>query len=46
MEKLLLTYTTVTEDTLRLLGIRRARVVADAIAKTGKVSTERVFILE
>lgn len=46
MEKLMLTHATVTEDDLRQLAIRRARVVADAIAKTGKVAPERVFVLE
>lgn len=46
MEKLLLTHTTVTDDDLRQLGIRRARVVTDTMVKTGRVSPERVFILE
>jgi len=46
MEKLMLAYTTVSDDDLRQLGIRRARVVADAIAKTGGVAAERVFVLE
>ena len=46
MEKLMLTNATVTDDDLRQLAIRRARAVADAIAKTGKVGAERVFVLE
>jgi hypothetical protein len=46
MEKLMLTNTTITDDDLRQLAIRRARAVADAIARTGKVGAERVFVLE
>ncbi len=46
MEKLMLTNTAVTDDDLRSLALRRARVVADAIAKTGQVSPDRVFVLE
>ena len=46
MEKLMLTNATVTDDDLRQLAIRRARIVAEAIAKTGKVGAERVFVLE
>jgi len=45
MEKLMLANTTVKDDDLRQLGIRRARVVADAIVKTG-VAADRVFVLE
>jgi hypothetical protein len=46
MEKLMLTNATITDDDLRQLAIRRARAVADAIARTGKVGAERVFVLE
>lgn len=46
MEKLMLNNTAVSDDDLRQLALRRARVVADAIAKTGIVANERVFVLE
>jgi len=46
MEILILSHTEVTDDDLRQLGMRRARVVADAILKTGKVTSDRVFVLE
>jgi uncharacterized protein involved in outer membrane biogenesis len=46
MEKLMLTNAVVTDDDLRQLAIRRARAVADAIAKSGKVAADRVFVLE
>ena len=46
MENLILSHTKVTDDDLRQLGLRRARVVADAILKTGKVTSDRVFVLE
>ncbi|SEM25571.1 protein of unknown function [Syntrophus gentianae] len=46
MERLLLSHTTVTDDDLRQLGLRRARVVADAIVKNGNIASERVFVLE
>ncbi len=46
MEKLLLANTSVSDDDLRQLGIRRARVVADAIVKTGGIASDRVFVLE
>ena len=36
----------ISDDDLRQLALRRARVVADALAKTGKVTLERVFVLE
>jgi hypothetical protein len=46
MEKMLLTHTAVTDDDLRQLGIRRARIVTDTMVKTGRLTPERVFILE
>ncbi|OPY88084.1 MAG: hypothetical protein A4E72_01378 [Syntrophus sp. PtaU1.Bin208] len=46
MERLLLIHATVTDDDLRQLGLRRARVVADAIVKNGNILSERVFVLE
>jgi hypothetical protein len=46
MEKLMLTNATVSDDDLRQLALRRARVVADALLKTGKVGAERLFVLE
>lgn len=46
MEKLMLAHARVTEDDLRQLAFRRARAVADAIAQSGKVAPERVFVLE
>jgi hypothetical protein len=42
----MLTHAGLTDGDLRQLAIRRARTVADAIAKTGKVGAERVFVLE
>ncbi len=46
MEKLLLANASVSDDALRQLGIRRARVVADAIVKPGGIAADRVFVLE
>jgi len=46
MEKLMLTNASIGDDDLRQLALRRARVVADALLKTGKVGTERLFVLE
>lgn len=46
MEKLMLTHAMVSDDDLRQLAIRRARTVADAIARDGRVGAERVFVLE
>jgi len=46
MGKLLLTHTTVTDDDLRQLEIRRSRIVTDTMVKSGRVNPERVFILE
>ncbi len=46
MEKLMLTNAVIGDDDLRQLALRRARAVADALAKTGKVSADRVFVLE
>lgn len=46
MENLMLTNATVSDDDLRQLALRRARVVADALAKTGKVTPDRIFVLE
>ena len=46
MEKLMLTNASISDDDLRQLALQRARVVADALAKTGKVGAQRVFVLE
>ena len=46
METLMLANANISDDDLRQLALRRARVVADALAKTGKVTLERVFVLE
>lgn len=46
MEKLMLANAAISDDDLRQLALRRARVVADALAKTGKVTQDRVFVLE
>lgn len=46
MERLMMANATVSDDDLRQLGLRRARVVADAIVKTGGIAADRVFVLE
>ena len=46
MEMLMLTNASISDDDLRQLALRRARVVADTLAKSGKVSAERIFVLE
>jgi hypothetical protein len=46
MEKLMLTHTEVKESDLRSLAAQRALNVKDAIFKSGKVESERTFILE
>jgi hypothetical protein len=46
MEKLILTHIETKESDLRLLASQRAMSVKDAILKTGKVESERIFILE
>ncbi|MGA2464233.1 MAG: DUF748 domain-containing protein [Thermodesulfobacteriota bacterium] len=46
MEKLMLTHIEIKESDLRSLASQRAMSVKDAISKTGKVESERIFILE
>jgi hypothetical protein len=46
MEKLMLAYTPVTDDDLRLLAGRRSAHVKDAILKDGQVEPGRVFVIE
>lgn len=46
MEKLMLTYTKVNDDDLRLLASERALKVKDHILKSGKVEQERIFLME
>ena len=45
MEKLMLTYTEVKEEDLRLLASQRAMKVKESIVKSGQVEPERVFIV-
>jgi uncharacterized protein involved in outer membrane biogenesis len=46
MEKLMLTHIQVTDDDLRSLASQRAMKVRDAVAGSGKVEPERVFVVE
>jgi hypothetical protein len=46
MEKLMLAHIVVGDDDLRQLATQRARTVAAAITADGKVSADRIFILE
>jgi hypothetical protein len=46
MEKLILTHTTVTDDDLRALAKERAIRIKDALLATGKVTADRIFIVE
>ena len=46
MEKLMLTHIEVKESDLRSLANQRAMSVKDAILKSGKIESERIFILE
>ena len=46
MEKLILTHTVISENDLRTLAMQRSQVVKDAILKSGKVTQDRVFIIE
>jgi hypothetical protein len=46
MDKLLMTYTVVREDDLKLLAAQRALAVKDMILKSPQVTPERVFIVE
>jgi len=46
MEKLLMTYTVVSESDLKLLAAQRAAAVRDAILKSGKIDPSRVFVIE
>jgi hypothetical protein len=46
MEKLMLTNTIVKEEELRTLANQRASNVKDAILKSGKISSDRVFLVE
>jgi uncharacterized protein involved in outer membrane biogenesis len=46
MEQLLLEHTDVEEDDLRLLAVQRAQRVKDHILQSGKVETERIFLIE
>jgi uncharacterized protein involved in outer membrane biogenesis len=45
MEKLMLTYTNVKEEDLRLLASQRAMNVKEAIVKSGEVEPDRIFIV-
>jgi uncharacterized protein involved in outer membrane biogenesis len=45
MEKLMLTYTEVKEEDLRLLASQRAMKVKEGIIKAGQVEPERIFIV-
>ncbi len=45
MEKLMLTYTEVKEDDLRALASQRAMKVKEAMLKSGKVESERIFVV-
>jgi len=46
MEKLMLTNTVVKEDDLRALANQRALNAKDAILKSGKIASDRVFLVE
>jgi len=46
MVKLMLTYSSVREDDLKLLASRRAKVVRDLLLKSGQIQPERIFIVE
>ena len=46
MEKLMLAYTVIKEDDLKLLASERAMTVKDLILKSGQVTPDRVFIIE
>jgi uncharacterized protein involved in outer membrane biogenesis len=44
MEKLMIQHTQVSEDDLRQLGNQRAQAVRDALASSGQVGSERLFV--
>jgi pyruvate dehydrogenase complex dehydrogenase (E1) component len=46
MEKLMLTHTVVNDEDLRTLATQRAMNTKDLILKSGKVTPDRVFIIE
>jgi hypothetical protein len=46
MEQLLLEHINVEEDDLRLLAVQRAQRIKDYILQSGKVETERIFLIE
>jgi hypothetical protein len=46
MEKLMMTHIVVREDDLRLLAMKRAEAVADAIREEGQLEAGRVFVVE
>ncbi|HOR33075.1 MAG TPA: DUF748 domain-containing protein, partial [Syntrophales bacterium] len=46
MEKLMMTHIVVGEDDLRLLAMKRAETVADAIRAEGQLEAGRVFVVE
>ena len=46
MDKLLMTYTVVKEDDLKLLAAQRAISVKDMILKSQQIAPERIFIIE
>ncbi len=46
MEKLMLTHTVVEEQDLRTLAGRRAQAIKDQLLKSGKVTAERIFVVE
>jgi hypothetical protein len=46
MEKLMLTNIEAGEEELRQLAARRASTVKDALLQSGKVTSERLFIVE
>jgi hypothetical protein len=46
MEKLMLTHIEIRDSDLRSLASQRAMIVKDTILKTGKIESERIFIIE
>jgi hypothetical protein len=44
MEKLMIQHTQVSEDDLRQLGNQRAQAVRDALASSGQVGSQRLFV--
>ena len=46
MEKLILTHIVITENDLNQLASQRAKIIKDYILKSGKVETDRIFVVQ